>query len=173
MPTTSGASPVSNYLSAHTTLPSVPQIYAGVVVGGARDGGCASVAGVNVNSDVGAFAVLLQTWSASLRSVESRHIAVHGPWAQEPTVADIARLVETEPLSPITPLSSVVGATGDYFFLVRILVLILQLKQNRLCSFLSDNDKIIQRQCRLPVGRCEMHEITPCHEIALALIFPL
>ena len=101
------------------------RILVAFVRGVEMDGTFATVSGdkVNLTGDVKDFCRALKDWSPGLAGVELRQITVFGPWVAAPPKLAIwtAKLADADAaLAANVVLSTLIGATGDYFFIARI-----------------------------------------------------
>ena len=78
------------------------------------------VESVDLAADVRALKQRLKAWSAELAGVEPRHMTVFGVWAEQPRVADVARLVSEEPCRAADTLGVLIGGMERAYFIVRI-----------------------------------------------------
>jgi hypothetical protein len=96
------------------------RIVVAVVRNGAMEGTFASITDVDPAWDVEAFVARIKVWSTSLADIESRHMTVFGPWADQPRVAEVPLRMREEPCRAADLLGTLVGGMESAFFLVRI-----------------------------------------------------
>ena len=98
------------------------RIYFAVVRDGVLVGDFDVVDGVDLAADVRALKQRIKVVrGAELAGVEPWHMTVWGPWVSADAVPDdVSDATKGRGLAPNLALSSLVGATGDYFFIVRI-----------------------------------------------------
>ena len=99
------------------------RIYFAVEQGGALMGDSDILEGVDLAGDVRSLKQRLQASRSRLRDVELDDMMVFGPWeAKPPKAAEWKKKLSEDDaaLAPNVALSSLIGATGDYFFIVRI-----------------------------------------------------
>ena len=99
------------------------RIYFAVVQDDVLVGDFDAVDGIDLAGDVRVLKQRLKASRSRLRDVELGDMTVWGPWAEQPPKAADWKKKLTEDdaaLAPNVALSSLIGATGDYFFIVRI-----------------------------------------------------
>jgi len=96
------------------------RIYAAAVRDGSIEGNFVTLAGVNFGGDMEEFAMNFKRSRARLHDVELGDLVVYGPWATQPRVADVARLVGEEPCRIADVLGALVAGMERAYFLVRI-----------------------------------------------------
>ena len=95
--------------------------YVAPVRGGALAGGFVPVGAADPKHDVWAFLACIKASHSELKDVDVDKLLLYGPWPSADAVPeDVAAATKGRALAPNTLLSSLVGAAGDYFFLVRV-----------------------------------------------------
>ena len=106
-----------NQLIARATMTS---FYVGVVRNAQLEGGFDIVEGVDSSHNVRAFKERIRVSRARLRDVELGDLTIFGPWAAQPRVAEVARLVGEEPCHTAAILRDLVGNMERAYVLVRM-----------------------------------------------------